>query len=479
MRGQERFTRRTSGRILAAATAAVLVACGGPAGPAGPKGGTGAKGQPGAQGPAGKTPVVLQYIAPHLSGSVEMEKDTAQFKAFNQEFPHVTVELTPATPWAAVREKFITQAAAGTPAHLMQHWDNWIGLARGGIILELTDFFRVEKINPSGVFLDQSVHQFGWQGRMFGFPVSVSSEQLMYNKALFAEEGLPYPPTDNEDKSWTMEKFLEVAQKLTKPDGSQFGMLNKHGSFYCRGTWFGHAIWDDQQRKVMVSHPLWIQGQQFWMDLVHKYHVIPTPAQAGALTGGVANAFVAGKAAMAYTCCPHNNLKDVREVFPAGMATLPFSGWGTTGFTLHPGKNISGGINTHALHVAKGIKPEEQEAIFALFKWYMASPNHAGMMPPSNSHMIAPYKDPAYSRIPLEEFKALTGVDGSAAVLTTKYVAFPRDTAGMGKYLEFLDADKIVQEDYAKAEANEMSARDLAARAQKVFEDAKIGTQGL
>ena len=48
-----------------------------------------------------------------------------------------------------------------------------------------------------------------------------------------------------------------------------------------------------------------IQGQQFWMDLVHKYHVIPTPAQAGALTGGVANAFVAGKAAMAYTCCPH------------------------------------------------------------------------------------------------------------------------------------------------------------------------------
>jgi hypothetical protein len=109
----------------------------------------------------------------------------------------------------------------------------------------------------------------------------------------------------------------------------------------------------------------------------------------------------------------------------------------------------------------------------------MASPNHAGMMPPSNSHMIAPYKDPAYSRIPLEEFKALTGVDGSAAVLTTKYVGFPRDTAGMGKYLEFLDADKLVQEDFAKAEANELSARDLAARAQKVFEDAKIGTQGL
>ena len=93
--------------------------------------------------------------------------------------------------------------------------------------------------------------------------------------------------------------------------------------------------------------------------------------------------------------------------------------------------------------------------------------------------MIAPYKDPAYSRVPLEEFKALTGVDGSAAVLTTKYVVFPRDTAGMGKYLEFLDADKLVQEDFAKAEANEMSARDLAARAQKVLEDAKIGTQGL
>jgi hypothetical protein len=51
------------------------------------------------------------------------------------------------------------------------------------------------------------------------------------------KEGLAYPPSEKQDPSWTMEKFLDVAQKLTKP-GQQVGMQNVHSSNYLfnRGT---------------------------------------------------------------------------------------------------------------------------------------------------------------------------------------------------------------------------------------------------
>jgi hypothetical protein len=56
---------------------------------------------------------------------------------------------------------------------------------------------------------------------------------------------------------------------------------------------------------------------------VHRYRVIPTGDEAKQLAGGAANAFLADKAAMMYTCCPHS-LKDAP--FEWGLATLPYSG---------------------------------------------------------------------------------------------------------------------------------------------------------
>ena len=88
---------------------------------------------------------------------------------------------------------------------------------------------------------------------------------------------------------------------------------------------------------------------------MHKHKIIPTADDRKALQGGAKSLFHAGKAAMYYTCCPHNVMKDARGQFNAALATLPFSGWDTKGNTLFPGQNISGRVWPHNMHVANGI----------------------------------------------------------------------------------------------------------------------------
>ncbi|MGH2369983.1 MAG: ABC transporter substrate-binding protein, partial [Chloroflexota bacterium] len=381
--------------------------------------------------------------------------------------PNITVEVSLLGGTADPKEKFTVQAAAGTPSHLVQNdWGVWMDLARGGTIRELSSFFKLDKQNPDSLFIRWAVDQYSHKGVMYGFPVSVSSDSFPFNKDLFDQQGISHPPTDRLDKNWTMEQFLEVAQRLTKP-GEQAGMLNKHGYPFNRGTWFGQVAWDDALMKPFVNHPDHIKGQQFWMDMVYKYQVIPTGDQAKQLAGGAKNAFVAGNAAMMYTCCPLS-LKGIEINW--GLATLPYSGSASS-------KQISGRIWPHALHVAKNIPREEMDAVWTLFSWYMAKPEYGGLMPPSNSHQVAPYRDARYSEIAQKEFFEATGVSGKAPLLTAQD-NLP-STCGMLKYEEYNDMWEKVKDDWTKVEANQLSARDWSNLAQQAIEDAKLGTKAV
>jgi multiple sugar transport system substrate-binding protein len=450
--------RRVVGTWGGAALGGGLIACA-PSGA--PDGGQGAK---------TAKPVTLSYVNGHAPASVGAEKDDEQFKLFNQAYPNITVEVVlaggPGAPGA--RQKYAALAAAGTAPHLAQNdWGVWMDLARTGTIRELSSLFKADKLNPETLFLPLPIDQYSHRGVLYGFPISVSSDSLPFNKDLFDREGIPYPPVDRQDPAWTMEKFLEVAQRLTKP-GQQAGMLNVHNYHFNRGTWYGRPSWDDAKRQAFVNHPDHLKGQQFWMDVVHRYRVVPTADEASQLAGGVSNAFLAGKAAMMYTCCPLS----LREApFKWALATLPYSGPAGS-------KNISGRIWPHALHATKNVPQEEMDAVWTLFKWYMAKPENAGLMPPSNSHQVAPYRDPRYSEIAQTEFERLTGgVSGKAPLLTAQNT--PPSYCGMLKYEEYNEVDEKTKDAWAKVEANQMSAKDWADLAQKAIEDAKLGSKGL
>ena len=56
-------------------------------------------------------------------------------------------------------------------------------------------------------------------------PKDVDTIALWYNKTLFDEAGLEYPTAD-----WTWDDVTEAAKKLTKDDGSQYGLAMGNGS---------------------------------------------------------------------------------------------------------------------------------------------------------------------------------------------------------------------------------------------------------
>ena len=56
-------------------------------------------------------------------------------------------------------------------------------------------------------------------------PKDVDTVALWYNKTLFDEAGLEYPTAD-----WTWDDVTEAAKKLTKDDGSQYGLAMGNGS---------------------------------------------------------------------------------------------------------------------------------------------------------------------------------------------------------------------------------------------------------
>jgi hypothetical protein len=126
--------------------------------------------------------------------------------------------------------------------------------------------------------------------------------------------------------------------------------------------------------------------------------------------------------------------------------------------------------------VAKGIPGDEMDAVWTLFKWYISKPEYGGLMPVSNSHIVAPYKDPRYSDTALKAFEDLThGVSGKAPLLTAQNA--PQSSGNMSKYEEYNDIVALVDTPWAQVAANQMSVESWAALAQKAVDDAKPGSK--
>src|SRR5439155_12046031 len=93
------------------------------------------------------------------------------------------------------------------------------------------------------------------------------------------------PPVNPEDKDWTMEKFLDYAQKLTR-GREQFGSGGALAlDFWTAGTYFGQAPWDDAAKKALMNTPGYIKGLQYGLDLRDKFRLVPTSDEDDNLMG--------------------------------------------------------------------------------------------------------------------------------------------------------------------------------------------------
>lgn len=243
--------------------------------------------------------------------------------------------------------KIIALAAAGdVPDLIMASNEHTPILSCSELLLDLNPLIEAEPDVNVDDFAAGVSQGFNMWGHWWGFPYDHSTWAIFYNKELFDEAGVPYPPSEG-GEPWTVDEFVETAKALTKPGGEQWGVWRRYAPDQYLDSCFiysaGGRNFDDDLRHCIINSPESATGLQTLVDLFHKHKVAPPPAE---LAGATVDYFASGLAAMhiegQWALMDKNRMCD----FPFDMCYLPIidtkrgvtggSGYCISASTEHP-----------------------------------------------------------------------------------------------------------------------------------------------
>jgi multiple sugar transport system substrate-binding protein len=203
---------------------------------------------------------------------------------------HVEIQVN---GWADYWTSLEAAATGGSlPDTFWMHSNNIYYYASNDQLLDLTSY--IDSSNDINLLnYPQGLNQiYNLNGKQYAIPKDYDTIGLWYNKTMFDEAGLSYP-----DETWTWDDLKTAAGKLTKQDGSQYGILaplhNQEGYYnfvYQNG---GTIVTDD--KKSGYDDPKTMEAMKYYFSFV-KDGLSP------AITGDAerAEAFQNGLVAMAF-----------------------------------------------------------------------------------------------------------------------------------------------------------------------------------
>jgi multiple sugar transport system substrate-binding protein len=228
---------------------------------------------------------------------------------FKEIQPNVTINMV-VTVGAEWNAKAMSMYAGGTPPDV-----------HNGIVGTFIQLYAQEMVLELGPFIDDDgfdLVPFGplaqdpdmcRDGKQWALPILTTFGcPIFYNADMLDAAGLEYPPTDWQDKSWTWDKVLEYATKLTKDWGTGDAIYGFSGDnqFHMWAYVFGGDCWQEDWYAQGISEVPFkatdevIDGCTFRQDLIHKHNVMPTPSDASALSQ-LGNMFKTGRLAIEWT----------------------------------------------------------------------------------------------------------------------------------------------------------------------------------
>jgi multiple sugar transport system substrate-binding protein len=173
----------------------------------------------------------------------------------------------------------------------------------------LDDFIKRDNFDLSQ-FSPNMLDSMRWDGKLWELPTNLNTCVLFYNKEIFDKAGVAYPTGDWNDKSWTVEAFIEMAKKLTIDRNGKNALdpafdpqnIQQYGVGGMQSWWFAPwyygGDWTDKEvTRFTGDQQGAIRGLQCVADLANVHHVAPTPAQSQAIAAG-GNVFLTGRVAM-------------------------------------------------------------------------------------------------------------------------------------------------------------------------------------
>ena len=322
-----RLSRRSflkHGAVAATGLSALWLAACVPAAPA-----TG--GQSGAPAAAGAAPVPALLRA----GGGEEKYFNNAIDIFEKQNPDVKINRIFAPGGQDYITKLDLMIASGDPPAIYAPFSNrgYRYYAAKGLSQELDDFVARDNVNLKD-FHPDGIKGCHWNGKLMALPLDLWPHMIFYNKTMFKAAGVDPLPTDWNDKSWTTDKYLEIAKQLTKREGdnvTQFGsnpyFTNWETGWAFGGDWWPLSTYEkgiieefsgDKDDKV-------INAMQWAADMMLKDKVAPTPAQSQQLQVGVSTPFfMSNKVAMEINNIGQLSQYATIDKFEWGVAPAPF-----------------------------------------------------------------------------------------------------------------------------------------------------------
>lgn len=129
------------------------------------------------------------------------------------------------------------------------------------MLLDLTDkIAESDKIDPAN-YPEDIWGLYTYEDKYYAVPKDVDTIALWYNKKMFDEAGLEYPTPE-----WTWDDVTEAAKKLTKEDGSQYGIAlrndNTQSGYYNMVYDNGGYIINDDKTKSGMDDPKTVEAME-------------------------------------------------------------------------------------------------------------------------------------------------------------------------------------------------------------------------
>lgn len=222
----------------------------------------------------------------------ELEAYTATVKRYEESHPDVKVTLVQVAPdqydtklKAAIAGKKIPDVFFYNPAQVKAY-------VNSGVLKDITEFVegsadvKIDDIWEKGIAKYRFDGETLGEGAIYGLPKDLGPFALGYNKTMFEEAGIPLP---DKDKPYSLEQFIEVAQKLTK-DKNGDGKNDQFGAGFNIQwalqpiAWSNGADWiDETGTKVTIDTPEFAEAVQWFADQQNKYEITPSIAEAQTL----------------------------------------------------------------------------------------------------------------------------------------------------------------------------------------------------
>lgn len=208
-------------------------------------------------------------------------------------------------------------------------------------------------------------------GKTWGIPFQRSTIVMYYNKDAFRAAGL-----NPEKAPATWQELIKAGKKLTKADGSQWGiMIPSTGYPYWM---FGaltmqndQVLMNDAGNKTNFAAPATVEALQFWKDLGSKHKIMPK----GTIEWGTLRKnFLEGRTAIMWHSTGNLTTVKKKAKFDFGVAMLPANkrrGTPTGGGNFYIFKKTSPAERAAAMKLIKFMTSPERSAEWSMKTGYM------------------------------------------------------------------------------------------------------------